>query len=359
MTDKTKMKSSHSSMGEIVDEETVKQLALFTESNVDGNTLVGYDIRPRFIHTRRSKVQTLVDYGENGDKIIKLEDGTVYSISPAVIDRDGSKVAIFPGTRESLVEEAIMSFASNRQFDPAVREPGYTYDSSGLKVIFTLYQLWNHMAKNSKTYNYSELHEALLVLKQAGHYKGKLHDFGDGKLRKADGYGSYITGLVFIDHDSPDMLNVKVDKFISVRLNEEATKLILEGKYKLYDDQMSMKMQSPMARFLYKKIIQQVRYNPAEDARHSIQLKQNESILVSGYQIQNNATKRRDAFTTALKELVRLEVLCTVDESLIETVKEGRAIVELVFTVDITKKMFDYLRKVYERDLRQLEIVQP
>jgi len=339
-----------------IDEETAKQLALFTESIADGNTLVGYDIRPRFVHTRRSKVTSLVEYGEKGDKIIQLKDGTVYSISPAVIDRDGKKLAIFPGTRESLVEEAIMSFASSRQFDPNVREPGYKYDSSGLKVIFTLYQLWSHMCKHSKTYNYAELHEALLVLKQAGHYKGKLHDFGDGKLRKADAYSSYITGLVFVDHESPDISNVKVDKFISVRLNEEATTLILDGKYKLYDDHMSMKMHSPIARFLYKKIIQQVRYAPEDEVRDPIKLKQNECILVSGYQIQNNATKRKAAFLAALKELVRLKVLCPIDESLIETVKEGRAIVEMIFTVDIHEQMFEYLHKVYERDLRQLEL---
>ncbi|OES25631.1 hypothetical protein, partial [Alteromonas macleodii] len=222
------------------------------------------------------------EYEDRGDKLFELEDGTVYAIQPAVLDRGKTKVAIFPGTRESLVEEAIVGFGKQGEFNPATGRAGYVYDSSGLKVFFTLYQLYSTMAKSKKQYNYRELYEALRVLKQAGHYTGTQQDFGDGKLRQADGYGSYISDLVFVDHDTPDEESVKVDKFICVYLNREATKLILDGKYKLYDEELSMEMKSPIARYLYKKMIQQMPYNPDNIASAMMVLKQNAIILQSG-----------------------------------------------------------------------------
>ena len=334
-----------------VDEAIVRQLALFTDTNSDANTLIGYDIRPRFIHTRRSKVQQLTEYQDSGDKFIFLNDGSAYSIQPAVIDRDKGKIAVFPGTRESLVEEAIMSFASNREFDPKTKEPGYVFDGGSLKVMFTLYQLWNFMAKNSKTYAYDELQEALIVLMRAGHWKGKKEDYGDGKLRKTDTYESYITGLKFVDNDTPDEVNVKVDKYFSVTLNPAATKLITKGAYKLYDDKKSLKMKSPIARFLYKKIIQQVKRHAMDETFDPIELDQNQCILASGYQIQDNATKKKMAFQAALDELQKQKVLKEKGkEAETHEHKEGRAIIEITYTVHLAEEMAAYMHKVYARD---------
>ncbi|MFT7052887.1 MAG: hypothetical protein ACJAU1_000437 [Psychromonas sp.] len=334
-----------------IDDQAKKQLALFTDPNVDGNTLMGYDIRPRFLHTRSSKVFLLSEYADRGDRLFQMEDGTVYAISPAVIDRKKSKVAIFPGTRESLVEETIMGFASRGEFDHESGKPGYTYDSSGLRVFFTLYQLWKRMQDRAKTYSHAELNESLRVLKGAGHYTGTMQDFGDGKMRKADGYGSYISDLIFVDNNSP-VDSIKSDKFICVYLNREATKLILEGKYKLYDEVLSMELRSPIARYLYKYLIQKLRYHPQNktDSVNKL-LKQNQCILESGYQIQDNATKRKVAFLSALNELVENNIICAIDESLVHVVKHHRTIVEVEYTVVPTPYFFTYLEQVYERSL--------
>lgn len=329
--------------------QAIKQLALFTDPLVDGNTLIGYDLRPRFLHSRASKVLKLNEYADKGDRLFKLQDGTVYAIQPAMIDRNSAKVAIFPGTRESLVEEAIVGFGKRGEFDPESGDAGYMYDSSGLKVYFTLYQLWKQLQSSKKEYKYNELIEALRVLKGAGHYTGTEKDFGDGKLRKADGYGSYISDLVFVDHESPDEKNVKVDKFICVYLNREATKLIIDGKYKLYNENLSMSMKSPIARYLYKKLIQQLPYDPEAPQNAQMVLKQNEIILQSGYQIQDNATKRKTAFLNALDELVQAELLTPIDHDKIEVIKNGRAVVDVHYTVAADKKMFDYLKEVYAR----------
>ena len=338
-----------------VDDQAKRQLALFTEPNIDGNTLMGYDIRPRFLHTRSSKVFPLSEYADKGDRLFQMEDGTVYAIQPAMIDRDQTKMAVFPGTRESLVEETIMGFASQGVFNSKSGKPGYIYDSSGLRVFFTLHQLWKSMKHRDKTYAHSELSEALRVLKGSGHYTGTMQDFGDGKLRKADGYGSYISDLIFVDNDNPDE-TVRGDKFICVYLNREATKLIIEGKYKLYDEELSMRLKSPIARYLYKKLIQQLRYHP-NDAKQNmnIVLKQNQCILASGYQIQDNATKRKAAFLSAINELVELDRICPINESLVKVIKKNRTIIELEYTVTPTSAMFTYLEQVYVRTLKQDE----
>lgn len=334
-----------------IDEQAKRQLALFTEPNIDGNTLIGYDIRPRFLHTRASKVSQLEDYAEKGDKTFRLADGTVHAIKPALIVRDGLNVAVFPGTRESLVEECIMSFASKGEFNPGLGQPGYKYDSSGLGVYFTLHQLWRQMKDMNKTYAHHELSEALNVLKGAGHYTGTMTDFGDGKKRKADGYGSYISDLIYVDNDNPDPA-IRVDKLICVTLNREATKLIIDGKYKLYDEIISMRMKTPIARYLYKKLIQQLSHSPNQSPHQSIKIKQNQCILESGYQIQDNATKRKNAFVAALNELIvePNDFIEPIDETLISVTKEGRSIVEVEYTVFPTDKLFSYLNKVHERE---------
>jgi hypothetical protein len=336
-----------------VDDKAKKQLALFTEPNIDGNTLMGYDIRPRFLHTRSSKVIRLSDYEVSGDKLFKMDDGTVYAITPAVISRNKSKVAIFPGTRESLVEETIMGFASMGPFDPTEGKPGYKYDSSGLSVFFTLYQLWKKMKERAKTYSFEELSESLRVLKGAGHYTGTLQDFGDGKLRQADGYGSYISDLIFVDNENPNEM-VRTDKFICVFLNREATSLILEGKYKLYDEDLSMRLKSPIARYLYKKLIQKLRYHSRFASELvSTKLKQNQCILECGYQIQDNATKRKNAFYGALEELVECNLLKSIDDSLVNVIKQNRSIVEVEYVVVPTTFFLEYLEQVFERSMLQ------
>jgi hypothetical protein len=336
-----------------IDDHAKKQLALFTEPNVDGNTLMGYDIRPRFVHTRSSKVMPLSVFADKGDRIFEMEDGTVYAIQPAVLDRDKKKVAIFPGTRESLVEEAIMGFASLGPFDSSTAQPGFKYDAAGFAVFFTLNQLRMKMSGREKTYSHAELNEALRVLKGAGHYTGTHQDFGDGKLRKADGYGSYIHDLIFVDNDNPDK-NIRVDKFICVYLNREASKLILDGKYKLYDEDFSMRLKSPIARHIYKKMIQQLKYHPHNiNENITMVLKQNQCILESGYQIQENATKRKTAFLNALNELVATKRIHPIKKDDVVVIKHHRSIVELEYTVKPTEGMFTYLDQVYERTLLQ------
>ena len=81
-------------------------------------------------------------------------------------------------------------------------------------------------------------------------------------------------------------------------------------------------------------------------------LKQNQCILESGYQIQENATKRKKAFLNALNELVETKRIHPIKKDVV-VIKHHRSIVELEYTVKPTEEMFTYLDQVYELTLLQ------
>lgn len=79
-----------------------------------------------------------------------------FKLKPALIEKDGENVLIYPDQREELVEDALRKLAVN----------GNGVDVQGKAgVNFTLYELNKELERVGHTFNLNEIKEALLVCK--------------------------------------------------------------------------------------------------------------------------------------------------------------------------------------------------
>ena len=101
-----------------------QQMHLFSVPTGRGNTLLDYDLIPRFIHDKASKCVILNGNNVHFGRKIEINQDETYEIMPAVINQehivDGEKTtrqcAIYPGTRESVIEDCLIGFVQNGEF---------------------------------------------------------------------------------------------------------------------------------------------------------------------------------------------------------------------------------------------------
>ncbi len=322
----------------------VRQLSLFSDSEVRGNTIMSHDLLPRFLHSRHNKVLTHEDYVEEGERWMQLSNGEFFTIEPGNIRRpDGDIVYIYPGTRESLVEECIMSFASKGEFDPEKGEPGYIYNGvGGLQVVFTLYQLRMELKNRHKEYNLRELSEALEVLFKSNYGRGikrTLTNKEDKLVPDSKGKRRYMQSFDRIEYEAPKKSAIRSETVIRIVLCDEATKQILAGQYLSYNCECSMEMKSPVARYLYKYLVQRWRNANLRGQRgETLEISQNDLLQDSGYPTPDNVSKRKAIFLKTINELIDADIIQPLApiNSIIE-VKASRRIIDIIYHLTPSK----------------------
>lgn len=328
-----------------------KQLALFSIESCLGNSLLDYDQLPRFLHGRFNKVLTPVQHAERSYRQVVLSDGEVFQIKPAEVELAGSsedvieRRYIYPGTRESIVEEAIIDFAKNGEFSWDVGSPGYLYDgTSALKVLFTMYSLRKHLTERGKEYKFSELREALSVLLGSRYKRFVTGDIqvGNSMFRSAQKEYHYLSAVGALSTEEQMDSPVKANDVIEVTLSNEATQKIIAGDYRTYDSKLSLSMDSPVARYIYKTLSQKwLNTNTKGEAGMHYEIRQNETIMDAGYPLPEQVTKRKTIMLSAIDELCRKGVLQPLKDVHMVEKKRGRKIVEVKMLVFPTQEFVD------------------
>ncbi len=332
-----------------------KQLHFFSIPSGRGNTLLDYDLHPRFIHDRAKK-KVVLETGVTPGRNIVLNDSETYEIIPAILNQPDPKgvkdqngdaalrpVAIYPGTRESLIEDCLIYFARNGEFSLERGEPGYIYDAGTLGVCFTLYQLRKALKELGKEYRLDELREGLEVLKLANY-----RYINDAERNRIRGY--IVAELDSMPNKNPND-RIRTDHIMYVVFDSRASKKILSGHYRSYDDKCAMSMKSPIARYLYKQFTHNWQHANLKNEAGSIRsVDQNETILSSGCPLPSNPTKRKKNMLTALNELAKNGIIQDVDESCdVVKIPHGRKIVDLRFMVRPTNKFISQQIEGYRR----------
>lgn len=328
-----------------------KQLALFSIESCLGNSLLDYDQLPRFLHGRSNKVLTPVQHADRPYRQITLSDGEVFQIKPAEVDQSVSgediisRKYIYPGTRESIVEEAIIDFAKNGEFSWDVGTPGYQYDgSSALKVLFTMYSLRKHLKERGKEYKFSELREALSVLLGARYKRFITGDIavGNSIFRSAQKEYNYLSAVGALSTEEQFDTPVKAADVIEVTLSNEVTQKIIAGDYRTYNSTLSLSMDSTIARYIYKTLSQKwLNVNTKGESGMHYEIRQNETLMDAGYPFSDQATKRKDAMLHAIDELCRKGILQPLKDIHVVEQKRGRKIVEVKMLVFPTQDFVD------------------
>ena len=334
-------------MDNSISTNTQKQLHIFSISNGKGNTLLDYDLEPRFLHGNVEKKSSLSTKSSQLVKSIVMSDSERYEIHPATLsfpaedgrtNPDGTpyleQYAIYPGTRESLIEDCLILFAQNGEFSLERGEPGYRYDreTNSLGVYFTLYQLRRELKKMSKEYRLDELREGLDVLALS---KYRYVDSSDRTRTR----GYIVAELDSMPNHRPTD-QIRSDRINFVLFDQRASQRILGGHYRSYDAQCALSMKSPIARFLYKQFTHHWQQaNKKNQSGHYRIVEQNETILASGCPLLSNVTKRKNNIIKALEELHQVGIIEEfVPERDLIKIKEGRRTVDNHFMVSPTNR---------------------
>jgi hypothetical protein len=331
-------------MEQSLPEVAQKQLSFFSFPNGRGRTLLNYDLIPRYLHDRAQKKVLLSEHANRPPRVIQMSESERYEIRPAILscpvkgvtNDDGTpkeeQYAIYPGTRESLIEECLILFAQNGEFSIEKGEPGYRFDknSNGIGVCFTLYQLRIELKRKGKEYRLDELREGIEVLALA-----KYRYLDDQDTNRIRGY--IVSELDSIPNPDPND-KIRSDRIMYALFDPRASRRILGGHYRSYDAQCALSMKSPIARYLYKQFTHNWQQANKKRQTGSYRIvEQNESILASGCPLLSNPTKRKDNIITALNELSQAGIIEKLNEERdIVPVKSGRKVVDVHFMVHPT-----------------------
>lgn len=331
-----------------------KQLHLFSIPNGRGNTLLDYDLIPRFLHDKGQKKVLAGSPKHQAERVIRFSDSEQYEILPAIIASQDKResaegliskkqYAIYPGTREALIEDCLIHFAQNGEFSLEKGLPGYRMQDAGIGVCFTLHQLRESLKSMGKEYRTDELREGLEVLLLA-----KYRYTNETDRDRLCGY--IVSELDSIPNPHPND-KIRSDRIVFVLFDSRASARIMKGHYRSYDAKCAMSMKSPIARYLYKQFTHQWQQANTKGQTGSIRsVDQNETILASGCSLSSNPTKKKNNMLKALKELSDKGIIEAIDHAVdVVPVKAGRRIIDMRFMVRPTPQFVSQQIEGYKR----------
>lgn len=215
------------------------QLSLFeiTDNGKDNvsNTIDIYDALPKYVWT--DKVHKDIDRSQISRKAIINKVNYIVTITAANIDRDKERFFVYPGEREEIVEDALRKIAVNGNTSMIEVD-----QQKNAGIVFSFYQLRNELQTQGHSYSLDEIKEAIQILANA-----------NLACQTADKETS-ISAPFF-----PVFGYTKVksgDMKCYVQFNPLVTRSILNQTFRQIDYQKSMSIRSPLARHIYKRMVQ-------------------------------------------------------------------------------------------------------
>ena len=277
-----------------------KQLGLFElkigNERFFSNTIAFWDMIPKFYYGKMNR--TLQNQGKKTESyslpLLEREvyyklDETKYSITitPAIIKKKDKKdgkikpMAFYPSTREELVEDVLRKFLAEGK--------GCFYNNHA-SISFSLRDIYQELKKNKHTYSLTEIKEALEILNKT-HIEAK-SERGNGTEMECSG-----NMLIFLAIATKN--NTEQTKCIA-QFNPFVTKSIQEMTFRKYDYTKCIQYQTPLARYIHKRISHQYKQS---SVGQPYTIKQSTLLNDSGYNIDKELRKCRIQVETALEEL--------------------------------------------------------
>lgn len=288
------------------------------------NTIELYDALPKYVWektrefddlsmaviTRRSKIR-------GTEYIIKLK--------PAIIEKEGRTVLIYPSQREELVEDALRKIAVNGG--------GYLIEGKA-GVMFSLYELRGELASTGHTFSEAEIKEAIMVCRGATLECQSLN--GDSLISS-----SFFPMIGLTSREK--YVNVKGDTRCYVQFNPMVTDSILGLTFRQYSYKKAMKLSSPLARYIYKRM-SHYWSQAAQDAPYTPSLVSFLEQSPRGLSVRMPENIR--AMKNALDVLVNENVLSDYDA---ERIKDGRATADVRYTIRPTADFVSQVKAANHR----------
>lgn len=215
----------------------------FSSQAHQSHTLELFDAMPKYIFDRHAKATTQVQALRRTFSHRSVEYGL--RITPAIIEREGKDLGVYPGVREELVFRAILHMAVQQHI--ALRTKADKDGNLIISAAFTLSQLRKHLKKNGHEFPIAELDEAILVCRLAS-FDLRLN--GD-TARALMSCGIF---MFYSAYDEEDTTEEGRKSHRYVVFNPLVTKSILERTFRTINYDRLMTLDSPLARWLYERL---------------------------------------------------------------------------------------------------------
>lgn len=291
----------------------VRQIDLFEIVETPGsdrslsNTIELYDALPKY-NWAQKREHTSMDEAEftRVCTVRKVEYRIV--VKPAILNKRGKNVLVYPGNREEVVEDALRKFAVAGQGQMLNNDAGVTFSLSQLKA---------ELQSMGHTYDLNEIKEAIMVCRGA-----TLEVYGDSGQTLISSAFFPVVGLTnrrgYLENS---------DARCYVAFNPLVTKSILSLTFRQFDYRLAMTINSPLARYMYKRMshywIQASAANPYTPSLVSF-------LTQSPRGLSEDMYTNTRAMTNALKALIKAKVISEYTEQI---VKDGRKIVDVRYHI--------------------------
>jgi hypothetical protein len=237
-----------------------------------------------------------------------------------------TKLEIYPGLREELVEDALRKFSVS----------GYgIVDGSQLRVRFTLRDLMLELKSLGHTFSCTEIKEALDILNRA-HLSIKIES-GNEMIEESS---TYLPHLRFAHKRKV----VDGEDVCIAQLHPLIVRAIRGGTFRLYGYRKSMELSSSLARIVHKHLSM---YWVNASAAHPYSINLLETLRTTSRGVVARMNDNTRLMEKALEELIESKVLTHFDKRVIR-VPKSKAIADVVYTVYPTNEYVGTIIKSHQ-----------
>jgi hypothetical protein len=214
----------------------------FSSNTTESRTIELLEAVPKYIFDKHAKASSQVTVIRRS--FTHRNVSYQLRIAPAIIDRNGKPIAVFPGEREEIIFRATLHLATQQQ---AALKTGM--DKNGNLVIgagFTLKQLEKHLRSINHGFPLAEIDEAIRVCRLAS------YDIKTTSGKKTAIMSAGLFLLYSAVDDEADLTGEQSFRYIV--FNPLVTKSIVERTFRSINYERLMRISSPLARWLYDRI---------------------------------------------------------------------------------------------------------
>lgn len=199
------------------------------------NSIEVYDALPKFNWGKQRELTSLKDAKIVRECTLNKQNYKV-TIRPAILTKNDENILVYPGQREELVEDALRKLAVSGQA---------IFVDRNVSVVFTLYQLQQELKLMGHAFDINEIKESIEVCRGATLECSS----GDGETFISSSFFPLI-GLTTRGDWSAKGRSAKC----FVQFHPMVTASILNLTFRKYNYSLSMRINSPLARFIYKRM---------------------------------------------------------------------------------------------------------
>lgn len=275
------------------------------------NTIELYDAIPKYIWSVGRKKSEIIRSSKRIKRnfVYKNQEYQVI-ITPAIIeDKNGQDKVVFPSQREEIVEDALRKLASDGK-------GVFLDDQAG--VFFSLYELQQELQRMGHGYKITDIKEAILVC-------GK----SNIEVNSPDG-NSILLSNIFTTvglQTKEDWKSHGRKSKAFIHFNPLVTKSIKEKSFRLINYDKSMRYKQSLARWMHKRMSHNFTQASYTETYHLLL-----STIIRDSGI-NQYPKLKDNIYQVQKALDEMKEHEALGEYSVETVKDGRRIIDAKFVL--------------------------